>query len=1084
MSIVVEVIAFARHRPAPRLGAAFSVQQQFAAGLIGAITLLFLAPASVAAAAGPSAAGAVRAQSSVSVAPAQASTPTTAGTSSATSTARTPKAEPVLYTVQPGDSLWSVAEAHLGDGNRYSELAALNSARVQPDGDHLDDSHWLRPGWVLELPADAGAKVAPAGGSRVVAAGESLWSIADGMAGPGATNQEVADLAEQIVEHSRGLQQPGGARLQDPNVILPGWTLAAADTTADTTAVTPAAPAPAAPAPSSAAPSSASTTTPQPSSSTAANAPGSPTAPQATASAPAPTTGATTSAPVTAASGAASTTDPAEEAAWPLRTVGGVGALLAAGVLSLLAARRARQQRRRRPGQRIAMPSPQDEITELELRAVENPHAVQQVDTALRGLALWLHENDRPLPALNLARLAADRFQLHLAEPTQLPAPWRATGDPTVWALACDPEDPDALYVPQRSDGTAVDADLVAQVPAPYPSLVVIGQDLDGTHVLLDLEQLVAISINGDVTRSEQVLRALAVELATSTWADDLRVSLVDCCEELPEALGSLRVRHLRDVEELLRDLEAHSRSTAQLLQRDGVKDVAQARAQHVATEAAAPEIVLLATPISDEQRDRLDRVLGEHPRLGIAAVTAGAAADIDSWTLTLDDPAFNLDPAAGGASEEVSSEIEGSGTATLEELSLRIVPQRIDDAEYASILNLLRATTASSTDEEVDAMPAERHVDDLPPVIVLPLADFYSDLPHASIDLREIPAHAGASPTGHEAAATAPLPAGTEQDVEHDVLGDVTAHGQEVTEPPQKQQEAGTTHLADADPASADPASADPASADPASAALTPASDLGEDTPGATVQRLHPPLLRVLGTVDVINTHGQVPDDRGRLGRGLELAILLAFFPGLDHRGVDAKLSPNRPIATATRNKWSWAIRKLLGTDENGDDYIPKFSESTGFRYHLHPAVRTDWDVFSELAADRSTASKVKALRLVRGAPFSGIDPRRYTWSEGLHQEIVSTIVDVAFEVAERALASGNPELAREASAIGRLAEPGSQVLWRATLRADYLLGELDALAEHAERLSESNDDDLEPETTQLLGELLQGPAARASAQ
>ncbi|NAZ84648.1 hypothetical protein [Kineococcus indalonis] len=53
ISIVVEVIAFARHRPAPRLGAAFSVQQQFTAGLIGAITLLFLAPASVAAAAAP-----------------------------------------------------------------------------------------------------------------------------------------------------------------------------------------------------------------------------------------------------------------------------------------------------------------------------------------------------------------------------------------------------------------------------------------------------------------------------------------------------------------------------------------------------------------------------------------------------------------------------------------------------------------------------------------------------------------------------------------------------------------------------------------------------------------------------------------------------------------------------------------------------------------------------------------------------------------------------------------------------------------------------------------------------------------------
>jgi len=1143
ISIVVEVIAVLRQRPAPRLGAAFSVQQQFAAGLIAAITLLFFAPVGVAAAAAPDATS--PAPSAVS---ADAVVTATSGPASAESSRTAPSSQPVsakqaqapLYTVQHGDTLWSVAEAHLGDGSRYGEIAVLNTTRVQPDGDRLDDSHWLRPGWILQLPADARTSAptpenpALAGAAptsvRVVAPGESIWSIADDLAGLQASDQDVAELSQHIIELSRPLQQPGGTHLQDPDLIRPGWQLTAAPAPSVEVAAVPAAAPAAPPAPaeaaipeaSNAAPAAAPTsavplTSPAPAVPSSAPAARAPHAPQAsgtpTSSAPSPTatSSATSSSAATASTEAAQqidTDDAAEDGGWPLRTVGGVSALLAAGVLSLLAARRSRQQRRRRPGQRIAMPSQQDEITELELRAVENSHAVRQVDTALRGLSLWLHEHGQPLPAVNFARLSADRFQLHLAEPVQLPAPWMATSDSTVWALACDPEDPDALNVPPRADGTPVQAHELAQVPAPYPSLVVIGQDLDGTHVLLDLEQLVAISIKGDIRRSEQILRALAIELATSTWADDLRVTLVDCCAELPEALNTLRVRHLNDVDELLRDLEGHTRSTSEVLRSGGADDVTQARAQHVATDASAPEIVLLATAISSEQRDRLDRVLNDHPRLGIAAVTAGAHPDIDSWTLTLDDP----DAATRESEDMAPTPAEEWGTATLEELSLRIVPQRIDDVEYESILNLLRASTADASNDEITVMPVEHHLDDLPAVSVLPQVDSYRDLSHKHIDLREHPyddhRHDDDAHTDHvvlgEEGSSAPEPISTSHDEmrEDDVhRGDpvVTrvALDPEATAPAAgprvKVVDEPTTRI-DVQPSHAATGSSVPVptglppATDAAGASEDISDDAGDGANGvraeASVTRLHPPLLRVLGTVDVINTHGQAPDDRGRLGRGLELAILLGFFPGLDHRGVDAKLSPNKRIATATRNKWSWAIRKLLGTDENGDDYIPKFSESTGFRYHLHPQVRTDWHLFQELAEDRSTTSKLKALRLVRGAPFSGIDPRRYTWSEGLHQEIVSAIVDVAFEVAERALTSGNPELAREAAAIGRLAEPGSQVLWRATLRADYLLNDHDALSEHAERLSETNDDDLEPETTQLLGELLQGPPARAGAR
>jgi LysM repeat protein len=60
------------------------------------------------------------------------------------------------YTVEAGDSLWSIAQAQLGDGLRHGELATLN-----PGSGDL-----LRVGQVLRLPAGA----APTAGRDVVAA--------------------------------------------------------------------------------------------------------------------------------------------------------------------------------------------------------------------------------------------------------------------------------------------------------------------------------------------------------------------------------------------------------------------------------------------------------------------------------------------------------------------------------------------------------------------------------------------------------------------------------------------------------------------------------------------------------------------------------------------------------------------------------------------------------------------------------------------------------------------------------------------------------------------------------------------------
>jgi len=65
-----------------------------------------------------------------------------------------------IYVVKPPsgrfhESLWEIAENHLGDGRRYREIFELNEDRTQPDGSTLTIASLIRPGWVLRMPADA-----------------------------------------------------------------------------------------------------------------------------------------------------------------------------------------------------------------------------------------------------------------------------------------------------------------------------------------------------------------------------------------------------------------------------------------------------------------------------------------------------------------------------------------------------------------------------------------------------------------------------------------------------------------------------------------------------------------------------------------------------------------------------------------------------------------------------------------------------------------------------------------------------------------------------------------------------------------
>ena len=67
-----------------------------------------------------------------------------------------------VYQVAPGDTLWSIAAAELGNPWRWPEIYHLNRERAEPDGQHLADPDLIYPGWTLLVPASSAAPPRPA----------------------------------------------------------------------------------------------------------------------------------------------------------------------------------------------------------------------------------------------------------------------------------------------------------------------------------------------------------------------------------------------------------------------------------------------------------------------------------------------------------------------------------------------------------------------------------------------------------------------------------------------------------------------------------------------------------------------------------------------------------------------------------------------------------------------------------------------------------------------------------------------------------------------------------------------------------
>lgn len=982
MSIALEVFARARGLRAPTIRG-FALPQRAARGLVGATLLLFIAAPGATAATAPLPVVVTQTLDSAPAAPAAAPVPVQVAPAPA------PTEAAVTHTVRRGETLWSIAEQHLGDGHRYREILDLNHDLLGGQAD------FIKVGWILTLPTPP--PVTPAA-TVIVEKGDTLSEIA---------RDELGDATRypEIFEASRDITQPGGRHLTDPDVIDVGWTLAIPGGNPVPAVVVPAPEEQAAPEPAPAPPAA-------------------PVPVEATAPLSQPAAGSTTTVPETTGTvvprgDTPATTAPAQAAAseehlqegsdWMVRTTQGVGSVLAAGVIALLAARRRTQQRRRRPGQRLPLPTGDLATAEQALRATADPLSVENIDLALRSLALTCARTATPLPVVRAARLTATQFDLYLAEPAHLPTPWVGTADTTVWTLT-------DTHIDHLTD--------VTDIPAPYPALVTIGHDDEDGHVLLNLEHLGTLGVTGDDPATREILAALAIELATSPWADDLQVTLVGVFPELEDILQTGRIRYLPSVGRVLEDLLHRAEEDRRALAVAGVPDLNTARTTGVAADAWPPEIVVLAGNITDRQRNQLEQLVDHLPRVAVAAITRGVTAG--EWGIDL----------TAGDSHDV---------AVLAPINLRLRPQRLPAAEYGHLLQVMALADVDELGESSAPPP--------------PLADV-ATLPGVDVALEVVEAAAR-----EDDAAMADVGVGTSGGV---LLLPETARPDGDAEPPETAEDTDVTEQLV--PAAPPEAVGDDAATDLGVAPVRP-------------MPLPPPRILVLGQVDITNTGGEVePSKRARL---LEYAAYLVLHPGATHTAIDDAIWPDRKTEDNlnTRNPATSKLRRWVGTDPDGREYLPRHQAGAG--YAFLPSVTSDvddWDLLLQRSPLTAPTENLEAaLRLVRGIPFEGTHRRRYAWAEPLKQRLISEIVDASFELTRRRLMEGRWLAAEQSVVVGLRVEPAQENLWRLRILAAHESRNPVAETEAIERLltiTEQLECDLEAETEQLLA-AMRDPAA-----
>ncbi|GAA0617266.1 hypothetical protein HPO96_12495 [Kribbella sandramycini] len=473
------------------------------------------------------------------------------------------------------DCLWDIAERYLGEGRRYKEIYDLNKNKLQPDGRRLTNPDLIMPGWQVRLPADAKGAGVHTVRVNVDQPGKAVKPVKP-------AEQQPTRVATPKPAHVAGEEQ--GSRWSEQGVES-GSSVTVGSAAADPGAKNIRPGDPVNPAHD-----------PKPGSSQ----PGDPVAGG---------TKVPDAAPVAADGGFDATQ----------AGIYGFGAtLLAAGLAIALKRRRGWAQG---PGPKAAG----QRQTEVGLRLAADIPTAQFVDVALRQLGADMVKAERPMPKV-VAALVTDSALTLVLDPYEAqpapPGPWQAIAEGTRWTLR-------RAYAPT--------ADLTA-VPAPYPTLVTIGQNADGATVLVDLDTANGIVSFGGVTdAARDVVGSLAVELATNLWSEGAHVSMVGFGDDL-SALAPGRLKYWVRLDDAIADVTQRTDAQVQACERRNIVSAADGRTAHPDVALWGAEIIFVSAPPSAEEQDQLNRLAADQKR-GIAVVVVGDVLS-SPWRFVVDDKA------------------------------------------------------------------------------------------------------------------------------------------------------------------------------------------------------------------------------------------------------------------------------------------------------------------------------------------------------------------------------------------------------------------------------------------------------------
>lgn len=423
------------------------------------------------------------------------------------------------YTTSGRDTFWSMAETMLSDGLRWREIRDANVGQRMSDGTIITSTTEDVAGrWKLRLPADAVVPLADESGTQsdedgsaqtgewiAVEKGDHFWSIAEDALeeawGRDAADAEVTPYWSEVMEENEERLLPP----EDVNLVYPEQRFHLPAPPADPTLPVDRSPiveAEAEPEPT--------TVILEPEESATTSTTTATTRPEVT-TVPSPLPG---NLPATAVEQVVPSDSNTIDLSALALGLGGVG--VGAGALAVtLRRRRAHQAAKRKPETTLAPPPEQANEYERRIRPVADTEAARWVDATNKLITgrLAQHKAHR-MPAVVAMRAGRFGVEVLLDEPCA-PIEGFVSGnnDNSAWRLHPDLE----LRM--------IEAE--TEVAQPYcPALVTVGTTEAG-DLLLDLEQLGVLSVEGDDDDVAAWYRSIAASIGSTGWSQLCEVVMI-----------------------------------------------------------------------------------------------------------------------------------------------------------------------------------------------------------------------------------------------------------------------------------------------------------------------------------------------------------------------------------------------------------------------------------------------------------------------------------------------------------------------------------------------------------------------------